>query len=84
MQSINFEAVIESGHIKIPDKYSILENKKVIVEIFNNNFIETINKKDEIVKFIHKYKSLLKSTKLNKNISIKDIKTLRLKDKYDL
>ncbi len=84
MQSINFEAVIESGHIKIPDKYSILENKKVIVEIFNNNFIEKLNKKDEIVKFIHKYKALLKSTKLNKNISIKDIKTLRLKDKYDL
>ncbi len=80
MQPINFEAVIESGYIKIPDKYSMLDNKKVIVEIFNNNFKKKHNKKEIIEKFINKYKALLKNTKIQDEMSIQYIKYSRLKE----
>jgi hypothetical protein len=34
MQRISFAASIKNGYIKIPERYSNLNNKKVLVKIF--------------------------------------------------
>ena len=71
MQRIRFEATIKNGFIKIPERYSNLNNKKVLVKIFAKE-ITTEEKEDRVKnaeEFIRKYTGILKNT----NIPLKQL-----------
>jgi hypothetical protein len=84
MQHINFEATIKNGYIKIPEKYSNLNDKKVVVDILDKDI--TAEEKEDRVKhakeFIRKCSGILKNTNIPPDITIKQIREMRLKEKY--
>lgn len=88
MQHVNFEAVVKDGYIKIPERYSSLNNKKVMVDISNKDIRnEEEEKKDRVKKvkeFLRKCTGILKHTQISPDITIKEIKEMRLKEKYGL
>lgn len=84
MQHVNFETIIKNGNIKIPEKFRGLDNKKVLVEIYNKDTKKTTGKGEKMEKFLKKYKGMLKQAKFPKDLDIRDIREDRLKNKYDL
>ncbi len=89
MQTVNFEATIKDGIIKIPKRYSRLNNVKVIVKIPTQSSKEPQTKEmqqrtEKIIEFIDKYKGILKSAGLPDGINTKDIRMMRLKEQYDI
>jgi hypothetical protein len=88
MQQMNFESVIEDGYIKVPERYSGLSNKKVMVEILNGDIdhLEVAgNEREKNVKeFIRSCSGILTHTQIPSDITIKEIRKLRLDEKYGL
>lgn len=86
MQRIRFEATIKNGNIKIPEKYSNLDNKKVVVDILDEEI--TDEEKEDRVKnteeFIRKCTGILKNTNIPPDITMKEIREMRLKEKYGI
>jgi len=86
MQHISFEATIRNGYIQIPERYSNLENKKVVVDILDEEISD--EEKKERVKnaeeFIKKCTGILKNTNIPPDITIKEIREMRLKEKYGI
>ena len=81
MKSISFDATIKGGYIKIPHKYFNLNNKRVSVEISGS--IEEETGKEKIVEeFLRKYTGMLKNTGLPPDITAKQVREMRLKEKY--
>ncbi len=84
MQNVNFETIIKDGYIKIPKEYSRLDNQKVLVEIHKPDNKQKTNRAERIEKFIRKYRGMLKHKNIPRNIKMKDIRAMRLNDKYDI
>lgn len=84
MQHVNFETIIKNGNIKIPEKFRGLDNKKVLVEIFDKDTQKTTGKADKMEKFVKKFKGMLKHAMFPEDLDIRDIREDRLKNKYDL
>ena len=86
MQHPSFETVIKNGYIKVPEKYSDLYNKKVVVEILKK--VNPTQKKSERVKNVKKFlmecSGILKNSPIPNDINIKQVKEMRLKEKYGL
>lgn len=85
MQEIQFEATVRNGHIKIPARFSRLNNRKVMVEIVDEKKLE--NKEERVKKakeYLRKYSGILEHTGISPDISMKEIKDMRLKEKYGL
>ncbi|MGD2085100.1 MAG: hypothetical protein PVH61_02855 [Candidatus Aminicenantes bacterium] len=86
MQQISFKATVKDGHIKIPEGYSDLNNKEVLVEILDKDI--TAEEKEERVKnakeFIRKCTGILKNTNIPPDITMKKIREMRLKEKYGI
>jgi acyl-CoA synthetase (AMP-forming)/AMP-acid ligase II len=86
MQEIQFEATVKDGYIKIPERYSSLNNKKVVVDILDKDI--TIEEKEDRVKkvkeYLRKYSGILKNTKIPPDITIKEIREMRIKEKHGL
>jgi predicted Zn-dependent protease with MMP-like domain len=84
MQHVNFETVVKEGYIKIPEQYNGLNNKKVLVEIYDKEPEDTPKRLERIEKFLEKYKGMLKQAKFSNDLDIKSIRKSRLEEKYDL
>lgn len=86
MQEIHFETIVKDGYIKIPEKYFRLNNKKVVVDIFNKDI--AIEEKEDRVKrvkgFLQKCSGILKNTQIPSDITVKEIREMRLSEKYGL
>jgi hypothetical protein len=86
MQQISFKATVKDGHIKIPEGYSDLNNKEVLVEILDRDI--TAEEKEDRVKnaeeFIRKCTGILKNTNIPSDITMKEIREMRLKEKYGI
>jgi hypothetical protein len=86
MQHVNFEATIKNGYIKIPERYSNLNDKKVVVDILEKD-ITAEEKEDRIknaMEFIRKCSGILKNTNIPPDITSKEIREMRLKEKYGI
>ena len=86
MQQISFKATVKDGHIKIPEGYSDLNNKEVLVEILDRD-ITAEEKEDRVKKvkeYLRKYTGILENTNIPPDITMKEIREMRLKEKYDL
>lgn len=84
MQEIHFETTVKDGYIKIPDRYSRLNNKTVIVDIFSK---ETVidEKKDRVKRvkeFLQQCSGILENTQIPPGITTKEIREMRLNEKY--
>ena len=86
MQEIHFETTVKNGYIKIPEKYSRLNNKKVVVDVFNKDIaLEEKDKRVRNVKeFLRKCSGILENTQIPSDITIKEIRGMRLNEKYGL
>jgi hypothetical protein len=86
MQQISFQTVVKDGYIKLPKKYSRLNDQKVVVEILNKYTKEKpkTDRKEKLGKFLDKYTGMLKNTGISSDIDIKKIKEMRLKEKYGI
>lgn len=86
MQQISFKATVKDGHIKIPEEYPGLNNKEVLVEILDKNISneEKENRVKNAKEFIRKCSGILKNTKIPPDITIKEIREMRLKEKYGI
>jgi hypothetical protein len=86
MRQISFKTTVKNGHIKIPEGYAGLDNKEVLVEILDEDI--TDEEKEDRVKnakeFIRKCSGILKNTKIPPDITIKEIREMRLKEKYGI
>ena len=86
MQHPSFETVIKNGYIKVPQQYSEFYNKKVVVEILKK--VNPTQKKTERVKnvkeFLLECSGILKNSPIPPDITMKQIKEMRLKEKYGL
>ncbi len=86
MQHPSFETVIKNGYIKVPEKYSDFYNKKVVVKILKK--VNPTQKKAERVKnvkeFLLECSGILKNSSIPPDITMKQIKEMRLKEKYGL
>ncbi len=86
MQEIHFEATVKNGYIKIPEVYSRLNDKRVVVDIFNKDI--TVEEKEDRVKnvneFLWKCSGVLKNTRIPSDITIEEIRAMRLSEKYGL
>jgi hypothetical protein len=84
MQEIQFEVKVKNGYIKVPERYSRLNNKEVVVEIIDKDI--SLEKKEDRVKkakeYLRKYSGILAHTQIPPGISMKDIKDMRLNEKY--
>ena len=86
MQQISFKAMVKDGHIKIPEGYSGLNNKEVLVEILDKEITDE-EKEDRVKKakeYLRKCTGILKNTNIPPDITIKEIREMRLKEKYGL
>ena len=83
MKSISFDTTIKGGYIRIPKKYSNLNNKRVSVEI-SSSIKEESDKEKIVIEFLRKYTGMLKNTGLPPDITTKQIREMRLKEKYGL
>jgi hypothetical protein len=81
MENISFDATIKGGYIKIPKKYSSLNNRRVSVEI-SSSIKEEPDKEKIVEEFLRKYTGMLKNTGLPPDITTKQIREMRLKEKY--
>ena len=86
MQEIHFEAKVEDGYIKIPEKYADLNNKTVKVGIIGTDpESKAVEERIQNMKnFLEACSGMLKETGVPSDISSKDIKDMRLKDKYGI
>jgi hypothetical protein len=83
MQEIHFEATVKDGYIKIPEGYSRLNNKKVVVDIFSKDISneEREARVKKVKEFLQKCTGILKHTQIPSEITIKE---KRLGEKYGL
>ena len=86
MQQIHFETTVKNGYIKIPEKYSRLNNKKVVVDVFNKDIAleEKENRVRNVKEFLRKCSGILENTQIQSDITIKEIRGMRLNEKYGL
>ncbi len=89
MQEIHFETTIKNGYIKIPEIYSRLNDKKVVVDIFNKDIAgeekeNRENRMKNVNEFLRKCSGILKNTRIPSDISIKKSRAMRLNEKYGL
>lgn len=84
MRTIHFETTVKDGYIKIPDEYSRLNNKKVLVEILNREAKIKHPPKNRAEEFIRRYTGMLADKQIPADIDIKTITAMRVADKYDL
>ncbi len=84
MQQISFETTVKDGYIKVPEKYSDLNNENVVVEITSNSIKEKPDREKIIEEFLRKYTGMLKNTNIPPDITIKKIREMRLKEKYGI
>ena len=86
MQEIHFETTVKNGYIKIPEKYSRLNNKKVVVDVFNKDIAleEKENRVRNVKEFLRKCSGILENTQIQSDITIKEIRGMRLNEKYGL
>ena len=86
MQDIHFETTVKNGYIKIPERFSGLNNKKVVVDISNKDtgFEEKEERVKKVKEFFRKCSGILKHPRIPSDITIKDIKDMRLKEKYGI
>lgn len=86
MQAIHFETTVKNGYIKIPKKFSRLNNKKVIVGVFNKDI--SIEEKETRVRnvkeFLRKCSGILDNTQIPADVTIKQIREMRLNERHDL
>ncbi len=86
MQEIHFEATVKNGHIKIPERYSRLNNKKVIVDVFNKDTAS--EDKEDRVKHVKNFllncSGILETSPFPTDVTAKKIREMRLNDKYGL
>ena len=86
MQEIHFEVTVKDGYIKIPERYSRLNDKRVVVDIFNKN--NTIKEKKGRVKnvkeFLRKCSGILENTRIPSDLTVKEIREMRVNEKYGL
>lgn len=90
MQEIQFETTVKDGYIKIPEKYSTLNNKKVVVDILNKeigNEEEGKEKEDRVKnmkEFLRECTGILEHTQIPSDITMEEIRDMRLKEKYGI
>jgi hypothetical protein len=84
MQHVNFETIVKNGNIKIPEKFRGLDDKRVLVEIYDKEIKNPPGKVEKVERFLKKYKGMLKHAKFPGDLDIRDIREDRLKEKYDL
>ena len=87
MQEIHFEATVKDGIIKIPQRYSTLNNRKVVVDILDKEIVDEEEKMDRVKKmkeFLRKCTGILEHTQIPTDITIKEIREMRLSEKYGL
>lgn len=86
MQEIHFETTVKNGYIKIPEKYSRLNDKKVVVDIFNKDIAleEKENRVRNVKEFLRKCSGILENTQIPSDVTIKEIRGMRLNEKYGL
>lgn len=84
MQQISFETIVKDGYIKVPEKYSDLNNENVVVEITSNSIKEKPDREKIVEEFLRKYTGMLKDTKIPPDITLKEIREMRLKEKYGI
>ena len=86
MQEIHFETTVKDGYIKIPARYTRLNNRKVVVDISSKD-IPDEEKQARVRKakeFLRKCSGILKHTQIPSDITIKEIREMRLNEKYGL
>jgi len=83
---IHFEATVKDGYIKIPEGYPGLNNQRVVVEILNEDipFEKMKARGKKIEEYLRKYSGILKDTNIPADITTKEIRKMRLSEKYDL
>jgi len=86
MQEIHFEVTVKNGIIKIPERYSRLNNKRVVVDIFNKDITieEKRNRVKNVKEFLRKCSGILENTRISSDISVKEIREMRLNERYGL
>ncbi len=86
MQHPSFETVIKNGYIRVPEQYAEFYNKRVVVEILKK--VNPIQKKTERAKnvkeFLLECSGILKNSPIPPDITMKQIKAMRLMEKYGL
>ncbi len=83
MNNISFDATIKSGYIKIPKKYFNLNNKRVSV-VISSSTKEEPDKEKIVEEFLRKYTGIISNAGLPPDITAKQVREMRLKDKYGL
>lgn len=86
MQVIHFETTVKDGYIKLPGRYARLNNKKVIVGIANKQAAseEKAARVKNVKKFLRTCSGILKDAGLPPDLTIKDIREMRLNEEYGL
>ena len=86
MHVIHFETTVKDGYIKLPERYIELNNKKVIVDIANkqSNSKEKAARVKNVKKFLHKCSGILKDGGFPTDLTIKNIREMRLNEEYGL
>ncbi len=86
MQIIHFETTVKNGHIKLPERYERFNNKRVMVDIINKE--TPSEEKKERVKnmenFLQNCSGILKDLGIPTDLTTKDIREMRLNEKYGL
>ena len=75
MHVIHFETTVKDGYIKLPERYVGLNNKKVIVDIANDqsNSKEKAARVKNVKEFLRNCSGILKDARLPADLNIKNI-----------
>ena len=89
MNHINFESTLNNGYIKVPEKYYRMNNRRVIVNIidddgFLNEKVDQTEREKNMKDFLHACTGILESKGISPDITMKDIREMRLNDTYDI
>jgi aspartate carbamoyltransferase regulatory subunit len=84
MHHVSFKTVVKDGYIKLPERYSQLNNENVVVEITGNSSKKKSDKVKLVEEFLRKYTGMLKNSNIPPDITIKEIREMRLKEKYGI
>ena len=84
MQTVHFETTVKDGYIKLPERYSLLNDKAVIVDLYRkeNASLPKAERIRKVKEFLNECSGILKNTQVPPDITIEEIREMRLKEKY--
>ncbi|MCK4764654.1 MAG: hypothetical protein KAW12_20820 [Candidatus Aminicenantes bacterium] len=86
MQEAHFETIVKDGYIKVPEQYAERYNKKVVVDIVNKDIAagKKYKRGKKTEEFLRKCSGILDNSPISADITKKEIREMRLNEKYGI